>query len=137
MMGHPVLNVELPEDLHERVRRAAKGMNQSLEKALVNIVRAATPSLEKVSAEYRADLKAMEDLGDEELWTILRSRSVPAKQRRLERLLDKNQRGSLTAQERIALAELRADSDRLMLERSYAALLLKYRGHRVPNLDKL
>jgi hypothetical protein len=137
MMGHPVLNLELPEDVYERVRRAAKGMNQSLEKALVNIVRAATPSLEKVSAEYRADLEAMEDLGDEELWAILRSRSVPAKQRRLERLLDKNQRGSLTARERIALAELREDGDRLMLERSYAALLLKYRGHRVPNLDEL
>jgi hypothetical protein len=137
MMGHPVLTLELPEDVYEHVRRAAKGMNQSLEKALVNIVRAATPSLEKVPAQYRGNLEAMEDLGDEELWSILRSRSVPAKQRRLERLLNKNQRGSLTAREHTALAELSADGDRLMLERSYAALLLKYRGHRVPNLDDL
>jgi hypothetical protein len=29
-----------------------------VEKTLVNIVRAATPSLEKVPAEYRAELKA-------------------------------------------------------------------------------
>src|SRR5207245_9360419 len=67
-------SLELPEDVYERVRRAAKGMNQPVEKALVNIVRAATPSLEKVPPEYRAELEAMEDLGDEDLWRILRSR---------------------------------------------------------------
>ena len=32
---------------------------------------------------------------------------------------------------------LRADADRLMLQRSYAYLLLKYRGHRVVNLGDL
>jgi hypothetical protein len=136
-MGHSVLTLELPEDIYERVRRAAKGMNQPVEKALVNIVRAATPSLEKVPAEYRAELEAMEDLGDEELWRILRSRPEPAKQRRLERLLDKNQRAELIDRERRGLAELRADGDRLMLRRSYAALLLKFRGHRLPNIEDL
>ena len=70
-MSHPVLTLELPDDVYERVRRAAKGMNQPVEKALVDIVRAATPSLEKVPAEYRAELEAMEDLGDEELWENL------------------------------------------------------------------
>jgi hypothetical protein len=53
-MDRPVLTLELPADIYEHVRRAAKGMNQSLEKALVNIVRAAAPALDKVPAEYRA-----------------------------------------------------------------------------------
>jgi hypothetical protein len=136
-MSHPVLTLELPEDVYERVRRAAKGMNQPLETALVNIVRAATPSLEKVPDEYRAQLEVMEDLGAEELWRIARSRPAPAQQRRWERLLDKNQRGALTDREKRALGELRADGDRLMLQRSYATLLLKYRGHRVPNVEDL
>jgi hypothetical protein len=134
-MSHPVLTFELPEDVYERVRRAAKGMNQPVEKALVTIVRAATPSLEKVPAEYRAELEALEEIGDEELWRILRSRPSPAQQRRLDRLLDKNQRGDLTDRERRALSELHADGDRRMLRRSYAALLLKFRGHRVPNVE--
>ena len=99
-MSHPVLSLELPEDVYERVRRAAKGMNQTVEKALVDIVRAATPSLEKVPAEHRAELESMEDLGDDELWEISRSRFAPAKQRRMQRLLDKNQRGELTDRER-------------------------------------
>ncbi len=136
-MSHPVLTLELPEDIYERVRRAAKGMNQSVEKALVNIVRAATPSLEKVPLEYHAELEAMEDLDVEELRRILRSHPPSAPQRRLERLLDKNQRGVLTDRERQALGRLRADGDRIMLQRSYAALLLKYRGHQLPNFDDL
>ena len=47
-MSHPVLHLELPDDIYEHVRRAAEGTNQPLEKTLVNIVRGATPSLEKV-----------------------------------------------------------------------------------------
>lgn len=136
-MGHPLLTLELPEDVYERVRRAAKGMNQPLEKALVDIVRAATPSLEQVPAEYRTELEALEDLGDDELWRIARSRPAPAAQRRLERLLDRNRSGELTDRDRRALGELRRQGDRLMLRRSYAALLLKYRGHRVPNPEGL
>jgi hypothetical protein len=136
-MSHPVLTVELPEDVYERVRRAAKGMNQPVEKALADIVRAATPSLEKVPTEYRAELESLEDLGDDELLRISRSRLAPARQRRMQVLLDKNQRGELTDRERRAMAELRSAGDRLMLRRSYAALLLKYRGHRLPNPEGL
>ena len=136
-MSQPVLTLELPDDIYERIRRAAKGMNQPMEKALVNIVRAATPSLGKVPLEYRAELDAMEDLGDEDLWKISQSRPAPAKQRRLESLLEKNQRGKLTDRERQALDGLCADGDRRMLQRSYASLLLKYRGHRLQNLEDL
>ena len=133
-MSQPVLNLELPKDVYDHVCRAAKGMKQPLEKALVNIVKAATPSLEKVPLEYRAELEAMEDLGDEELWNVAESALVPTKQRRLKMLLDKNRREELTERECQALVRLRVAADRLMLRRSYAYLLLKYRGNRVPNL---
>jgi hypothetical protein len=128
-MSQPLLTLSLPEDVYERVCRAAKGMKQPVETALVSIVRAATPSLEKVPLAYRADLEAMEDLGDDELWKLAASRLPPVKQRRLENLLGKNQRGELGNRERDVLIGLRAEGDRLMLRRSYAYLLLKYRGH--------
>jgi hypothetical protein len=133
-MSHPVLTLELPTDIYEQVRRAAKGMKQPLEEALVNIVKAATPSLEKVPLEYRPELQAMEDLGDETLVEVAESVLAPAQKRRLESLLNKNQRGKLTGKESKALDELRVAADRQMLRRSYAYLLLKYRGHRIPNL---
>src|SRR5215470_12359928 len=102
------LTLDLPPEIYERVRRAAKGMKQPLEQALVNIVKAATPSLEKVPVEYRAALEAMEDLSDDTLWKMAQSRLTPARQRRLANLLDKSQRGELTDRERQALTGLRA-----------------------------
>jgi hypothetical protein len=136
-MSQAVLRLELPEEVYERVRRAAKGMKQPVERALVNIVKAAMPSLEKVPANYRPELEAMEDLADDELWKVAESAPAPAQQRRLARLLDKTQRGELTERDRQALSELRDAADRLMLRRSYAYLLLKYRGPRIPTLAEL
>ncbi len=133
IMSDSMVTLDLPADVYERVRRAAKGMNQPLEKALVDIVRAATPSLERVPAEYRAELEALEDLSDDELRRVSRSVVALGQQRRVERLLDKNQRDELTDRERQTLAGLRSEGDRVMLRRSYAALLLKYRGQRVSN----
>ena len=136
-MSQAVLALHLPKDIYERVRRAAKGMKQPIEKALVNIVTAATPSLERVPLAYRPKLEAMEDLGDRELWEISASQLTPTRQRRLATLLDKNQRGELTERERRTLTGLRSAADLLMLQRSYAYLLLKYRGHRIPTLGDL
>ena len=136
-MSQAVLTLKLPQEVFEHVRRAAKGMKQPVETALVNIVKAATPSLEKVPVEYRAELEAIEDLGDDALWKVAESVLAPARQRQLASLLDKNQRGALTEREQRALFGLRAAADRLMLRRSYAYLLLKYRGHRVLNVADL
>ena|SRR5438105_13165704 len=136
-MGRPMLTLQLPDDVYERVRRAAKGMKQPVEKALAHIVTAATPSLDKVPPAYRAELEALEDLDDDNLRCAAESRLPPATERRLTNLLAKNQRGKLTEREREALVELRAGADRLMLQRSYAYLLLKYRGHRIPSLGDL
>jgi hypothetical protein len=133
-MSQPVLTLELPEDVYERVRRTAKGMKQPVEQALVAIVKAATPSLAKVPLEYRAALEALEDLGSDELWQAAEGRLSLAKQRRLEALLDKNKQGELSNRERQALSGLRSEGDRLTLRRAYACLLLKYRGHRIPSL---
>jgi hypothetical protein len=136
-MGHPALTLELPEELYERVRRTAKGMKQPMEIALANIVKAATPTLEKVPLEYRAELEAMEGFSDQTLWEVTRSSLPEGTQRRMTRLLDKNQRTELTDQDRQALADLRVVADRLMLKRSYAYLLLKYRGRQIPHPAEL
>ncbi len=130
-MTRAVLTLELPQDVYERVQRAAKGMNQPVEKTLVDIVRAATPSLDRVPDEFRRELESMEDRSDAELGEIVRGRATAAQQLRLERLLDQNRRGELTERGRRALERLRSEGDRLTLRRSYAALLLKYRGHPV------
>jgi hypothetical protein len=54
-MSPPLLTLELPEDIYERIRRAAKGMKQPMEKALVNIVRVfpAEPIAVLVDKDFR------------------------------------------------------------------------------------
>jgi hypothetical protein len=91
------------------------------------------PSLEKIPQEHRKALQAMEDFTDEQLRQAAQRSFTPVKQRRLTNLLAKNQREPLTGQERRALTKLRREADAITLQRAYASLLLKYRGHSEPN----
>jgi hypothetical protein len=104
-------------------------MKQPVEAVLVNIIKAATPSLEKVPAQYRAELEALEGLPDEELCSVAESAIESRDQRRMARLLEKKRRAELTERDEQALMAMHDAADRLMLRRSYAYLVLKYRGH--------
>ena len=62
-------------------------------------------------AAVQAELRAMEGLSDDALWTIARSRGN---------------------------AEMTVDeADRLMLRKAHAFVLLQRRGYRLPSLDEL
>jgi hypothetical protein len=82
-----------------------------------------------------AELQALAMLSDDVLWAVARSRMNSAKQRRWRRLLEKNQRDALTERDRQELARLTTDGERLTLYKAHAYLLLKQRGHRIPELD--
>lgn len=132
-MRRQAITVELPEKVYNHVKQAAEGMKRPVERVLASIVIGATPSLEKVPAQYRSDLESMEILGDGELWKIAERRVPVEHQRRLERLLEHSQSGELTEREQQTLTRLRNEGDRLTLRKAYAYLLLKYRGHRIPS----
>jgi hypothetical protein len=86
-MRQQAITVELPEEVYERVKRTARGMRRPVEQALVRIVKAAMPSLDKVPPEYRPELEALEPLSDEELWRVAESQVPTAQKRQLTRLL--------------------------------------------------
>ena len=136
MSIHPVV-VELPEDIYERVERTAKGLKQPVQQALMKIVEAGLPSLSKVPPEYQPELEALEAMSDEKLWEIARSEMAAAQQDRLDHLLQKNQAEDLSETEQQELDQLHAEANRLMLQKSYAHVLLKWRGHQVPKLAGL
>ena len=54
-----------------------------------------------------------------------------SKQRRWHRLLEKNERGTLTDPERQELMRITADGDRLTLCKAHAYLLLQQRGYSI------
>ena len=133
MNVHPVV-VELPEDVYERVERTAKGLRQPVQQALVRIVEFGLPSLSKVPSEYHSELEALEGMSDEELWEMLASEMPSAYQSTLDYLLQKNRSEDLSESDQQGLDLLHAEANRLMLKKSYARVLLKWRGHPVPKL---
>ena len=130
MRVHPVV-VELPQGVFERVERTAKGLKQPVQQTLVKIVKAGLPSLAKVPLEHRSELEALEAMSDGELWKTAQSEIPAAQQRQLDHLVQKNQAEDLNETERRSLDQLHAEANRLMLQKSYAYVLLKWRGHQV------
>jgi hypothetical protein len=135
-MSRQAITVELPEEVYEHVKRAALGMKRPLDRALASIVKAATPSLEKVPIRYRSELESLEALSDQKLWKIAESTAPEENESTMARLLRKNQGPGLTEREQLSLTRLRNETDRLALRKTYAYLLLKYRGHRIPVLHE-
>lgn len=86
--------------------------------------------------EVESELQALAWLSDDVLWAVARSRTNHPKQRRWRRLLEKSQRSALTDSERQELTRLTTDGDRLTLCKAQAYLILKQRGHPIPELDR-
>lgn len=100
---------------------------------------AASPSTEPTAllpSNMEAELEALAMLNDDVLWAVARSRMNSPTQRRWQRLLEKNQQEVLSDLERQELARLTDDGDRLTLCKAHAYLILKQRGHRIPELDR-
>lgn len=131
MNAHSV-TVDFPEVLFRKVERTAKGLGQPMPQALLKIVESNLPSLERVPVQYRAELEAMESWTDHQLWRAAQEEMPPAEQQELSTLLNKNKRGLLSSAEEARLDLLHTEANRLMLHKSYALALLKWRGNKVP-----
>jgi hypothetical protein len=80
---------------------------------------------------------ALESLDDEALWRVMLETVPPDQQHRLHDLLLRNQAGVLTTLEHEQLAVLQQQADLMMLRKARAAVLLRFRGKRVPTLAEL
>ena len=95
------------------------------------------PLLEDVPPAFREDLAALETLPTADLWQRMRARLDPERLARYDELLAANAAGRLDAAGQEELRALRLEADRLMFRKAYAALLLKWRGERIPALPEL
>jgi hypothetical protein len=94
------------------------------------------PLLEDVPIAFRADLAALETLPTAALWQQMHAKLPLDRQNRYDVLLEANTACTLSAIGRQELAALRAEADRLMFRKVYAALLLKWRGECIPTLTE-
>lgn len=132
------VTIELPEPVFRQLARIAEATQQSVEAlAAQSVVSNLPPSVDNASAEMQPELLKMQHLGIEELLAIANAKVEARQYERHVELLEKNQEGSLTPEERQELTDLRFAADRLMLRKAYAWSVLRWRGHRIPPLKEL
>ena len=95
------------------------------------------PSATDASPEFRGELLRMQTLETSELLKVAQSQMASTGHERQAELLERNQDDLLTDTERQELAVLRAESDRLMLQKAYAWSVLRWRGQQVPSLEEM
>ena len=131
------ITLTLPDDIFQPVQRTAHATQQSVEALLLTALQAALPPLEGLSPEVVQHLVALESLDDQALWRVMLETVPRAQQRHLHALLARQQAGRLTASEQTNLATLQQQADLVMLRKARAAVLLRFRGKRVPTLPEL
>ncbi len=132
-----VVTLNLPETIFLPAQRMARATRRPLADVLVSALRASLPSIDGLPHGLTSDLIALEQLDDNALWQVMLSRVSTAQQRRLNSLLRKNKTARLTPTERARLEQLQSEADRIMLRKARAAVLLRFRGRRLPTLAEL
>lgn len=131
------VTLPVPPSVYRIAQRTAEATSRSIEKVLVDVLSAASPISDDLPLELQTELDALALMSDDELWKIARSTFPADRRRQYDRLLEKNSAGTLTPVERERLKELRLESERLMLQKTHAYALLKWRGHILPALTKI
>lgn len=124
MSGAHAINVELPDDLFERLREAAIRSDQPVEAVLVE-------SLALLFGTPQAEPDSLDALPDGHLWALVNRRIAWPQGARLRELAASGRQATLSDEEQAELAALIDEADRLALLRSRALLELQRRGHAV------
>jgi len=131
------ITLTLPDSFFQPIQRTAQATNQPIEELLLHALQASLPPLEGLPDDLRENLTALEMLDDQSLWRVM-GETVPAQlQHELSTLLERQQSASLTATERERLTTLQQQADLVMLRKARAAVLLRFRGKRIPTPTEL
>lgn len=132
------LTIRLPAASARRLQRVAEIARRPIDEVIAEVLDAGLPPLlDAVPDAMRDALARMEALGNDALWERLHAQIGPDDLARYDALLAANAAGTLDDPGRRELREFREKADRLMFEKAYAALLLKWRGQHVPSLADL
>lgn len=134
-MERQSIKIELPTKMYKRLEKLAAATNQSLDAVVLQTIRGNMPPLlDDVPLSLRGEFGGLLRLKDDALWKIARTPRNETHWRRHQRLLKKNIERPLTIQEQSDLEQLRAETDKLLLRKSFALAVLKWRGHSLPTI---
>jgi hypothetical protein len=132
-----MITMTLPDDVLQLAQRVVQATKQSVGQLLVTALQAALPTLDGLLPDVVQPLVPLESLDDQALWQVILENVPLTQQHRLHDLLLRNQASLLTDAEREQLALLQPQADLVMLRTARAAILLRFRGKRVPTLAEL
>ena len=131
------VTLNVPDRLLQRLRNTASATQRTLEEVMLRALDVGgPPAWDDVPPEFQADLAAMDRLDDDALWSVATGRKAvddPAVVR-YEELIQRQSVGGLGSSDAVELEQLQHELDRFMLRKAHAAVLLKWRGRRIPAL---
>jgi hypothetical protein len=131
------VTLHLQDNFYEPIKRIAQAMAQPIESILLKALQTSLPNLDGLPAKQIAELTQLETLDNTALKQLLLKTVLKEQQQELETLLQKNQAGGLTDIEQKQLAVLQKEVNKIMLQKARAAVLLRFRGQRLPTLTEL
>ena len=129
------ITLTLPEDISARVRQIAETTSQPVEQIVLERLRGLSAPLPTLLPDEQAELDALRHLSDDALWTIAREQMPEDAQRRAQKLMNMNSRGTLSDSEGTELEQLVKRADRVMLRKAEAASILNGRGYAFEQKD--
>lgn len=132
-----IVKLEIPEVFFKPLQRTAKATKQPIEKILLNALQTSLPSLEGLPNDFIENLTSLENLGDEELRKVLTEQVSAENREKISALINKSKKNSLKNAESEMLDNLQKRADLTMLRKARAAVLLRFRGQRLPTLAEL
>lgn len=131
------VTLTLPDSVLQPVKRTAEAVQQPIEELLVSALQSSLPPLQGLPDEVITDLTALETLNNEALSRVM-SETVPSEtQAAVSKLLERQHRGVSNISEQQRLTTLQQEADLVMLRKARAAVLLRFRGKRLPTLAEL
>ncbi|MDM8532693.1 hypothetical protein QUF63_16145 [Anaerolineales bacterium HSG25] len=129
--------LDVPDSFYEPLQRIAKATKNPVNVVLMTALQASLPSLEGLSVELKQALIQLESLDNQALRKVLLKTILPEHQQELELLLQQNKQHALNQTEQDRLSFLQNMVDKIMLQKARAAVLLRFRGQRLPTLAEL
>ncbi len=137
-MSTDTITIHLPGGLYRRLARLADLTKQPLEGLIVQTLSSSLPPLpDDLPPATRDALQALEALSDDELWQRARATFPEEQYARLTALRERRRDGALPTDEQAELDQLLEAADLLTLQKAYGAVLLKWRGYRLPPVSAL
>jgi hypothetical protein len=131
------ITLTLPDRLYEPLLRTSRAVARPIEDVLLDVLQSTLPSLEGLPEPLVEELSALELLDNADLRRVLLETVPVSQQQEMEALLHRNQAEGLEPSEQQRLIELQRIADRVMLRKARAAVLLRFRGQRLPTLMEL